>query len=442
VVVPSGESIPNQLATGDQLTQTFTVSNDLGFAWLASAADPTGIAIDHEVTWHGASSSIQMDGWPDEGETYTITSLRANPAADDLRSVGVAREAGSLSELPPSIPAVIGDTAAAWTAGADTDYDKVMAIVNKLKGGEFSYSLDVAYRDDAQSLADFLVTGKRGFCQQFASLMAVMLRSIGVPTRVALGFTAGTPVPGVNSSRAVSMRNYHSWVEVPFQGYGWLSFDPTPGGFVDPAASGYQQLTRDQDIACPTAGRGCSGNKGDGTPSTGPHNGLNPKNPTGDESGGGGDLSSLAAPGVRRSVPLGALAAAAALLGLIAALVIPLLRRGSRRRRLHAARDPRTLILATYDVFGERAGELGWGRSPGETPQEFRRRLSAGGALTDETDPRLVRMTTEVVRAAYGPTPPDAETATDVAADADAVLHELRDAAPLRQRVLGLYRRD
>ena len=442
VVVPSGESVPNPLATGDQLTQTFTVSNDLGFAWLASAADPIGIAIDHEITWHAASSSIQMDGWPDEGETYTVTSLRANPSADDLRLVGVSREGNSLVALP-SIPPVIRDTALAWTADADTDYDRVMAIVNKLKGGEFAYSLDVAYRDDAQSLADFLVTGKRGFCQQFASLMAVMLRSIGIPARVALGFTAGTPVGGESSSRAVSMSNYHSWVEVPFQGQGWLSFDPTPGGgFVDPAASGYQQLKRNQDIVCPTPRPGCGRNPEGDTATTGPHNGLNPKDPTGDEPGGVGDLSSLTAPSARPSVPLGALAVSAALLGLIAALVIPLLRRGSRRRRLHAARDPRTLILATYDVFGERAGELGWGRARGETPEEFRRRLSAGGALTDETDPRLVRMTTAVVQAAYGPTPPDAETATDVAADADAVLHELRDSAPLRQRVLGLYRRD
>jgi hypothetical protein len=133
--------------------------------------------------------------------------------------------------------------------------------------------------------------------------------------------------------------------------------------------------------------------------------------------------------------------AAGAFLALGAAIGIPLLHRARRRRRLHAARDPRTLILATYDVFGERAGELGWGRSPGETPEEFRRRLSRADVLADTDDPRLARLTSTVVRAAYAPTRPDERAATEAVDDADAVLHELREAAPLRQRLLGLYRR-
>jgi hypothetical protein len=138
---------------------------------------------------------------------------------------------------------------------------------------------------------------------------------------------------------------------------------------------------------------------------------------------------------------VGIVLAAGAAVALGAAIGIPLLQRARRRRRLHAARDPRTLILATYDVFGERAGELGWGRSPGETPEEFRRRLSSAAVLADTDDPRLARLTSTVVRAAYAPTQPDERAASEAADDADAVLHELREAAPLRQRLLGLYRR-
>jgi hypothetical protein len=139
--------------------------------------------------------------------------------------------------------------------------------------------------------------------------------------------------------------------------------------------------------------------------------------------------------------PIGSVLAAGAFLAIAAAIGIPLLHRARRRRRLHAARDPRTLILATYDVFGERAGELGWGRSPGETPEEFRRRLSRADVLADTDDPRLARLTSTVVHAAYAPTQPDERAATEAVDDADAVLHELREAAPLRQRLLGLYRR-
>ncbi|MEP6757574.1 MAG: DUF3488 and transglutaminase-like domain-containing protein [Actinomycetota bacterium] len=442
VALQSGQSIPNGLASGLPLTQTFTVSKDLGFSWLLGAADPTSITIDHQVTWHPASSSLQMDGWPDQGESYTVTSLRADPSADDLRTAGVAQEPGSMVQLPADIPPVIAATALDWTRGAKTDYDRVMAIATNLTNGQFAYSLDVDYKDDSTSLAYFLTTSKRGFCQQFASLMAVMLRSLPHPiaSRVALGFTPGTPVGGASSSYAVTMRNYHSWVEVPFQGYGWLSFDPTPG-FVDPAASGYQQLKGAGDVSCPPGGHGCGSNLKGGTGLTGPHGGLTPKDPTVAQQGNG-DLSALTPPSAKRSVPLSIIATTLALLGLIAALSIPLLRRASRRSRLHAAHNPRTLILATYDVFGERAGELGWARSPGETPEEFRRRLASSGAFADENDAQLARMTTAVVLAAYAPGRPDDAAATDMASDSDGVLRELRDAAPLRQRVLGLYRRD
>ena len=89
----------------------------------------------------------------------------------------------------------------------------------------------------------------------------------------------------------------------------------------------------------------------------------------------------------------------------------------------------------------ERAGELGWGRSPGETPEEFRRRLSDATVLAETDDPRLARMTTAVVRAAYARAQPDQQAAHDVADDAEAVLHDLRATVPWRLRLLGLYRR-
>jgi hypothetical protein len=112
-----------------------------------------------------------------------------------------------------------------------------------------------------------------------------------------------------------------------------------------------------------------------------------------------------------------------------------------RRRRLRTAHDPRTLVLATYDVFTDRARELGVGRSPGETPDEFRRKLAATDTLDGANEP-LARMTAEVVRAAYAADAPDPGTAASVRRDADEVLHALRAATPLRQRVLGRYRQD
>lgn len=82
--------------------------------------------------------------------------------------------------------------------------------------------------DGTPPLVDFVLRTKEGYCQHYAGAMAVMLRLLGVPARVAAGFTAGT-YDEDRREWVVTDHNAHTWVEVWFPGYGWLSFDPTPG---------------------------------------------------------------------------------------------------------------------------------------------------------------------------------------------------------------------
>ncbi|MEO6881867.1 MAG: transglutaminaseTgpA domain-containing protein [Mycobacteriaceae bacterium] len=89
----------------------------------------------------------------------------------------------------------------------------------------FTYDLRTNDGSGGDALVDFLTTGRSGFCEQYASAMAAMLRTLGVPTRVGVGFTAGT---GDERSREVTTDDAHAWVEVYFTGYGWVQFDPTP----------------------------------------------------------------------------------------------------------------------------------------------------------------------------------------------------------------------
>jgi len=428
-----GTSIQSPPPSGTTVTQIFTVEHDLGFGWLVGAADPTDIAIDHDVWWHPASASIQMDGWPDRGEQYTVTSTRPKVGVHALRSALIAPQGTAETALPDTIPPVIRDTAQAWTADASTPYEKVMAIVSHLRDGDFQYTLDVDYPDNTDALVQFL-HDKRGFCQQFASLMGVMLRSIGIPARVALGFTQGTPAG--EHTWSVSAKQYHSWVEVPFKDYGWLSFDPTPR-FNDPSAT--WQPPEESPINCgPGPQCDSGGNKGGET-----HTGPDLRKPV-----KGGALNAVPdvrttisdATGQGRRYPWRLLVAAGLAAGAIIGVAIPIGRRLRRRRRLHAARGSRELILARYDVFADRAGELGWSRSPGETPEEFRRRLSEADGL-GEDQAALARLTTTVVGAAYGAREPGREAVEAADADAAAVLHRLRAITPLRERVVGLYRR-
>ncbi len=118
-------------------------------------------------------------------------------------------------------------TALQLASGAGTPYAAVVAIETWLRStGGFAY--DEQPPEPAAGmppLADFVGRSKSGYCQQFAGSMALMLRFLGIPARVAAGFTSGVYK---NDTWVVTDHNAHAWVEVWFPGYGWLTFDPTP----------------------------------------------------------------------------------------------------------------------------------------------------------------------------------------------------------------------
>ncbi len=117
------------------------------------------------------------------------------------------------------------------SAGAPTTYDAVEAINRHLLGA-YSYSENPPVR--RYPLRSFLFEDREGYCQHFSGAMALMLRMLGIPSRVASGFSPGTPA-GSGDGYVVHDFDAHSWVEVYFEGIGWVPFDPTPAA--SPAAS-------------------------------------------------------------------------------------------------------------------------------------------------------------------------------------------------------------
>jgi hypothetical protein len=269
--------------------------------------------------------------------------------------------------------------------------------------------------------------------------MAVMLRSLGIPARVAMGYGAGHLVG--DNTWGVMTTDLHAWVEVPFQGYGWLPFEPTPGKS-NPVMATYMSASSSGVNCDPSAGNcpGVGNDEGGGQKV--PRHKIAPGRETrlpidpGANAPGGTSARGTDVGRVRPTAVLLWLAVASALV--LAA--IPLVRSLRRRRKLHnAAREPRALILATYDVFSERAADLGFGRGPGETPFEYRRRVGSADVLVNG---HLERLTGSVVRAAYGSRAPSDDDALDAAADADQIIRDLRHSTPLRRRLFGIYRRD
>ncbi|WP_460497788.1 transglutaminase TgpA family protein, partial [Glycomyces tarimensis] len=114
-------------------------------------------------------------------------------------------------------------------AEADTTHQKVLATLDFLSPANgFSYSLETADAGSEEAVLNFLET-RQGYCQQYAATMAWMLRESDVPARVAIGLTTGNYSDG---AWTVTSDNFHAWVEVYFEGPGWVPFDPTPGGGV------------------------------------------------------------------------------------------------------------------------------------------------------------------------------------------------------------------
>ena len=96
------------------------------------------------------------------------------------------------------------------------------------QSGKFTYSLNVNEPNTAKALINFLTKDRRGYCQQFAFAMAVLARLLDIPSRVAVGYTAGSPIG--HDRWDVRTSDAHAWPELYFPGAGWLRFEPTPAG--------------------------------------------------------------------------------------------------------------------------------------------------------------------------------------------------------------------
>ncbi len=160
-------------------------------------------------------------------------------AADDAPNEDVADR---WLAVPRSLDPRVATLAARLVGKATTRYDRAATLQEALRTG-WTYSL-AGDQDDARPLADFLFGKKHGHCEYFATAMALMLRTQGIPARVVHGFAGGVYNP-YGEYRMIRQADAHSWVEVYFEGVGWRTFDPTPpGGQVPPEDTGIGAAVR------------------------------------------------------------------------------------------------------------------------------------------------------------------------------------------------------
>ncbi len=163
-------------------------------------------------------------------EPYIITSSIPVVDPEKLQAAGTDYPIHILhryTQLPPGLPGRIGGLAREITVNAETPYEKAVLVERNLQRLEYNLAMDPP-PFDADGVDHFLFDQMKGYSEYFASAMVVLLRTEGVPARMAVGYSTGeeTEVPGIY---AVRDSNSHGWVEVYFPGYSWVPFEPTPG---------------------------------------------------------------------------------------------------------------------------------------------------------------------------------------------------------------------
>lgn len=199
------------------------------------AEDVSGL--DGTWSFERMGMTIRAENKDTRGQTYSVKSLRIVPTADQMRQLVtvVGPTLQPFVALPSKMPAIIADTARRVTTNAVTDYDKALVLQKYLRNGDFTYSETAPVARDYDGngvgvIAEFLKR-KQGYCVHFSSTMAVMARTLGIPSRVAVGYAPGR-VTGSTGGKNIfenTSDDLHAWPELFFEGVGWVGFEPTPG---------------------------------------------------------------------------------------------------------------------------------------------------------------------------------------------------------------------
>lgn len=428
--LPNGAS-PDRASR--QVEQRFDIAA-LSTIWLPAAFEPSSVdAGDLDVRWEPASSTLIVDAdrATSDDTSYRVTSSVPELVAAELRNApSPPREiATRYTALPRGLSADARRQAEEIVAGTTTAYDGAIALQSFFRDN-FTYSTDVSSGHSGNAIDTFLAR-RLGFCEQFAGTFAAMARWVGLPSRVAVGFTPGRQDPADPALFHVLGKHAHAWPEVFLTGFGWVAFEPTPGRGA-PGAEPYTGLQPDQATssaaaaAAPapatTAPPGSSGAAGPGSTSSSAPTTTTPVR---------------ADPARTRPWPEWLAAGLLAVLALTVVYVLAVTvafgaHRG--RRILTARRGPTERARAAWLDAGDALATAGLVAEPSETPLEFSTRATRHLETAGAEHRSLAMAVTAARYADGGVTDAVAEQATE---DAGAVIAGVRRRVPVHRRLAG-----
>jgi transglutaminase-like putative cysteine protease len=408
------------------VTETFQLDR-IDPDWLPAAYRPVRVdAPGSQVLLD--STSLFLDR-PLAGLGYTVESEIANPPKSVLEAVTEADLAPMHADT--ALPADFSSRARSYaqdiTRDAPTPYDKAIALMRTFQSAPFVYDPTVNLGTDAGALDKFLFSTHRGFCEQYAAAFAELARSIGLPTRVAVGYQRGT-LQG-DGLWHVEEKDAHAWPEVWLgPAVGWFRFEPTPGR-VDPV-TGYGSNAPGvstpgaSTTTTPTTTNGSTPTTATATPKVNP-NQLNVQPPS----------APAARSHTRDHIVTGILVALVAIVGLLA-LLLAALAFGAwhRTRKRRTDPDDRRRVLGAWTEALERLAGAGIERRLSTTSLEFALRqapaLGAGAA-----GPPLMSLARLHTAAMYSPDAPSPSEADEAWTEVDAITVALRSSVPLSRRL-------
>ncbi|HVF20230.1 MAG TPA: DUF3488 and transglutaminase-like domain-containing protein [Mycobacteriales bacterium] len=397
--------------------------------WLPVPFAPRRVDIDDDWRYESSSQTVFSTRTDTEGKNYTVTSVVPAPDAAELRDAGVPddKDLAPYLQLPPRRSQLVAGALEEATAGAETPYEQVVAIQDYFQGGgRFTYSLEVDALKDTDDVDAFLLA-RQGYCEQFSATMAYMVRLLGLPARVAIGFTPGNLLEGEDDVYVITNKHAHAWPEVYFEDAGWLRFEPTPrsderaqteppayalgeGGGVGPAPNASAEPS-----AAPTASTDAS---------AAPGGDNDPSDRLGDEGADAPKAGGSSTTTRRGGLVLTLLAALAATPALVRLAI-------HRRRQRRAVTDAER-IHAAWMAMADDAEDAGYRLRPSDTPRSAARRLAGQARLSVGTAEQLDLLARAEERARYARACPDPAGLPETVRD---VRRALVAYAPLGQRL-------
>lgn len=407
------------------VTTSIDVTDDLDIRWLPVPPAPVNIThLDGSWWYDGTSDTIFSSHTNTRGLSYVVQSTEADPTQAQLEAATVPLPTDAdneshylaLPDIPASVRSITDKITQRWT----TPYEKALALQHYFTDGSFTYSTH-ASGNGTRALETFLAD-RQGFCEQFASAMAVMARIEQIPARVAIGFTPGNRQP--DGSYRVTNYDAHAWPELYFKGIGWVRFEPTPRGDGQTTIPDYAIATPAQvgNSSSTVPQTGSTGQNQQGTQHRTTGHGFSPlerANPAPPNAVTA--LPPVAAPQHSLSVrSLALIALGCALLAVL--LSLPLIHLVGRRRRHRQAAAPAARAHAAWSDVMTDAYDLGHRFPASDSPRQAVRRLAGLAALPAEPLAALHRLARSEERARYAATMTEVGAIDDDAAVVSAAL--------------------